>query len=184
VKAVEARLGRELDTDELRLTCDEWFSCSQRFLDSGDTCEDHFAALLAELSKVRVPTGEGATLTKALEAVSKLSFSDRPEIPSMPGAPEHWRRLLALHRELARLSANKDNTYFLSYRDAAKASPMLSPQRVHNLTTAFDRFGAIKVVSKGEARPGGKAAEFRYLLSDAGNGTSQSESRDSVEAPF
>jgi hypothetical protein len=38
--------------------------------------EDHFAMLLAELTKVRVPTGEGDTFNKALENVSKLPDSD------------------------------------------------------------------------------------------------------------
>jgi hypothetical protein len=68
----------------------------------------------------------------------------------------------------------------LSYRDAAKVG--LSPQTAHNLTLAFDRFGAIEIVSKGEARPGGKAAKFRYLLPEMENGTPQTENRVSAEA--
>jgi hypothetical protein len=80
--------------------------------------ENHFAKFLAELTKVRVPTGEGDTLNKALGAVLKLSLSQLPLIPDYADAPESWRRSAGLHRELSRLSAN--GTYFLSYRDAAK----------------------------------------------------------------
>jgi hypothetical protein len=63
--------------------------------------------------------GEGSTITKALENVSKLSVSELLETPGMPNAPERWRRLAALHCELSRHSGGK--AYFLSYRDAAKA---------------------------------------------------------------
>jgi hypothetical protein len=110
-----------------------------------------------------VPTGEGDTLNKALEAVSKLSSSELAKIPGYEDAPEHWRRLAGLHRELFRLCRGK--TYFLSYRDAAKVFPGLSHQLAYTITLALDRLGVIKIVSKGKALPtGGKAAEFRYLL--------------------
>jgi hypothetical protein len=85
VRAVEVRLGRQLDINEVTLICSAWFNCSQPFLEQGDTFEDHLAAFLAELGKVRFPTGEGATLTEAVENVSKLSFSELPEIPGIPG---------------------------------------------------------------------------------------------------
>jgi len=55
---------------------------------------------------VRVPTGEGDTLNKALEAVLKLSLSQLPMIPDYADAPESWRRIAALHHELSRLCAN------------------------------------------------------------------------------
>jgi hypothetical protein len=165
VKAVEVRLDRELHISELKPTCNEWFSRSQPFLDSGEAFEDHLASFLAELGKVRTPTGEGETLNKALEAVSKLPISELPVIPGMPDAPESWRTLAALHRELRRLSTKKNKSYFLSYRDAAKAFLGLSPQKAHNITQAFARLGVIKIVRKGQPRlNGGKAAEFRYLL--------------------
>ena len=81
----------------------------------------------------------------------------------MPAAPESWRRLTALHRELSRLCAN--GKHFLSYRDAAKAYEGLSAQSAYNITLALDRLGVIKIVCKGKARSNrGKAAEFRYLL--------------------
>ena len=81
----------------------------------------------------------------------------------MPDAPESWRRILALHRELSRLCAN--GTYFLAYRDTAKVCDGLSHQRAYDITFALARLGVIKIVRKGRAGlNGGKAAEFRWLL--------------------
>jgi hypothetical protein len=160
VKGVEKAIGRELTMAELRRTCDEWERASVPFLGWDD--DDHFAMFLAELTKVRVPTGEGDTINKALESVSKLPDSELPVIPDYADAPKTWRRVAALHCELSHRSGNK--TYFLGCRDAAKASPRLNHQTAHNINLALARFGVIKIVSKGEARPNGKAAEFRYLL--------------------
>jgi hypothetical protein len=151
------------------LASNEWHRLSQRFLNAKETREDHFGMFLAELTKVRIPTGEGETLNKALENVSKLSFSELPVIPGYPGAPEGWRRLSALHRGLSRLCAN--GKYFLSYRDAAKAYVGLSHQSAHTITFALVRLGVIEIISSG--KPGlnsGEAAEFRYLLSQSENG--------------
>jgi hypothetical protein len=120
---------------------------------------------LAELSKVRIPTGEGDTLNKALEAVTKFSVSELPIIPGYADAPKSWRRIATLHRELSGLCVNR--TYFLSYRDAAKAYDGLSHQTAHTITLALSRLGIIKIVRKGKAcLNGGKATEFRYLLSE------------------
>jgi len=168
VRALEKRIRRKLTTAEVMLAFNEWHGVSQPFLGPGETREDHLAMFLAELTKVRVPTGEGDALNKALECVRTLSVFELPEIPDMPDAQESWRRLAALHRELSRLSTNSDKTYFLSYRDAAKASPDLSPQRAHDITLALERLHVIKIVRVGVARPrGGKASEFRYLLPTA-----------------
>jgi hypothetical protein len=91
-----------------------------------------------------------------------------PVTPGIPEAPESWRRLAALHRELSRLSEKR--TYFLSYRDAAKVYEGLSHQAAHTITFALARLGVIRIVRKGQARlNGGKAAEFQYLLSQTGN---------------
>src|SRR5262249_7959185 len=135
---------------------------------AGKTHEHHLESFFAELTKVRVATGGGDTINKALASVFKLSASELPAIPGMPDAPETWRRLAALHRKLARASIQKDKTYFWSYRDAAKASRDLSAQRAHDITAALQRLGVIKIVRVGIARPHGrKAAEFRYLLPTA-----------------
>jgi hypothetical protein len=160
VRALEKTIGRELNPVEVRQACDEWERASVAFLDWGD--DDHFASLLAELTKVRVPTGEGDTINKALENVSKLSDSDLPVIPGYADAPKSCRRLAALHREISHLCGG--NTYFLSYRDAAKVCEGLSQQKAHTITGALVRLGVLKIVSKG--KPGlnsRKAAEFRYL---------------------
>ena len=70
------------------------------------------------------------------------------------------------NRELCRLSAN--GTYFLSYRDAADVSDKLNHQTAHTMTFALVTLGVIEIVNKGEPNPnGGKASEFRYLLSQS-----------------
>ena len=176
VSAVEKGIGRQLIIDELRMPFDEWHRLSQPFLDPAKTRDDYWIAFLAELEKVRVPTGEG-TLAKALDNVSKLLLDQLPVIPSYVKAPEKCRRLLALHRELHRLSAN--GTYFLSYRDAAKACKGLSHQEAHTITGALARLGVIKILSKGEAGlNGAKAAVFQYLLPDT-----ESAEEDDDEIP-
>jgi hypothetical protein len=89
-------------------------------------------------------------------------------IPDYADAPESWRRIAALHRELSRSCAN--GTYFLSYRDAAKVCDGLSHQTAYPITFALDRLGVIEIVSKGKAGlNSGKAAEFRYLLPQTEN---------------
>src|SRR5262249_55540997 len=98
LRAVEKGIGRELDIEELTVVFDEWHRRSQPFLDPAKKRHDYLAKFLAELRKVRVPTGEGDTLKKALECVSKLGPSQLPVIPGMPDAPESWRRIAGLHR--------------------------------------------------------------------------------------
>jgi len=160
--ALQKRISRNVASDELMKTFEQWYRVSQPNLDRKKTRNDYLAAFLAELGKVRVPTGEGDELKKALGHVLTFSVFDLPVLPEMAHAPENWRRLAALHRELARQSAN--GTYFLSCRDAAKASPGLSHQTAYNINLALDQVGVIKIVRVGDARPGGKASMFRYLL--------------------
>src|SRR5262245_9369716 len=162
LKAVEKRIGRELNAGELISTFEKWYSLSWPHLDPKKTCDDYLAKFLADLGKVRVPTGEGETLKKALEHVSRLSIPELPILPEMGEAPESWRRLAALHRELARQSAN--GTYFLSCRHAAKIHPSLNKDSALIISGALERLGVIKCERVGDPRPGGKASEFRYLL--------------------
>src|SRR4029453_11814697 len=103
--AIQKRIGQDLTLSEIKRTCDKWEGASTPFL-GWDDDDHHFTKLLAELTKVGVPTGEGKRLNKALEAVSKLSLSQLPEIPGCAVAPERWRRIAALHCELSRLGAN------------------------------------------------------------------------------
>jgi hypothetical protein len=171
LKALEKGIGRELHINELMVAFDEWHRLSQPFLDPAKTREDYLAAFLGELGKVRVPTGEGDTINKALETVSKLSASELPTIAGFPEAPECWRLLVALHRELHHLGNGQ--VYFLSYRDAAKVCDGLTQQKAHTITFALDTLGVIKIVRKGKAGvKSRKAAEFRCLLSESGNGES------------
>ena len=145
------------------LTVEEWYQLSEPFLDSQKTRNDYLAAFLAEFGKVRVPTGEGQTIQEALTCVSRLSSSKLPFISNMPDAPESWRRIAALHRDLSRRSAN--GVYFVTCRDAAKAFPGLSHQTAYNISLALAQLGVVEIVHKGDARPiGGRASQFRYLL--------------------
>jgi hypothetical protein len=180
LKAVEKGIGRELHIGELMIVFDAWYRLSRQFLDPAKTRDAYLAAFLAELRKVRVPTGEGDTINKALEAVSKLSVSELPIIPGMPDAPESWRRLGALHRELSRRSGNE--TYFVSCRDAAKASPGLSHQTAYNINLALTRLGVLEIVRIGDARPNGKASKFRYILPQTKNGEAATDSMISANA--
>ena len=179
LKAVELRHGA-LDTAELMVTFEEWYRLSKPFLDSQKTRNEYLAAFLAEFGKVRVPTGEGQTITEALAYVSRLSSSKLPVIPDMPDAPESWRRIAALHRELARRSAN--GIYFLTCRDAAKAFPGLSHQAAYNINLALTQLGVVELVHRGDARPiGGRASQFRYLLAQTENAAQQAEEVEGVE---
>jgi hypothetical protein len=153
----------------------EWYRLSQPFLDTAKPRDDYLAAFLAELRKVRVPTGEGDTLNKALETVSKLPVSELPVVPGVRDAPENLRRVAALHRELSRRCASK--TYFLSCRDTAKAFPRLSRQAACNINLALAHLGVIEIVRAGDPHPGGKASQFRYLLSQTEDRAPQAEKR-------
>jgi hypothetical protein len=170
LKAVEKRIARQLSPSEVMVAFEEWYRLSLEFLDPEKTHDAYLAAFFAELGKVRVATGEGDTLNKALEAVAKLPEADLPVIPAMPNAPESWRRVAALHCELSERTGGK--TYFLTCRDAAKASRGLSHQTAYNinLALALPQLGVIKILSKGKASPNSrKAAEFRYLLPENKN---------------
>jgi hypothetical protein len=173
LRAVEVKLGRELSTEELMESLCEWYRLSHPFLNPEKTPEYYLAAFLAELRKVRVPSGEGETNKKALEAVRKLSPSELPVIPGMPDVPESWRRVVALHREMSHRVGG--GTYFLSSRDAAKAFPGLCHQTAYNIHLILAQGGVIEIVRVGEARPKGKASKFRYLLSQGENGAEEDD---------
>ena len=161
-RAIQKKAGRKLSNREAMLMFAEWHRRSQPFLDSRVKRDDYLAAFLAKPAKVRIPTGEGDTLNKALEAVAKLPASELPVIPGIPDAPENLRRVAALHRELSRLCGG--NAYFLSCRDTAKAFPGLKHQAADNINRALAELGVVEIVRVGDARPNGRASQFRYLL--------------------
>jgi CHC2 zinc finger len=171
VRGFEVELGRKLDAPELVLY--EWHRLSQPFLNPAETRDDHLAAFLAELAKVREPTSEADKLQKALENVLKLLPDQLPTIPSVPKKfREKYRRLGALHREMSRLCDGK--IYFLSYRDAAKVCDGLSHQEAHTITYGLVTLGVIEIVRKGKVDLNSrKASEFRYLLPQGENGAQE-----------
>src|SRR5262249_59897665 len=148
-KALENTNGGNLPPPDQIGVSTKWYRLSKPFLPEKETCDDHGAKFFAELTKVRVPTGEGETLNKALECVSTLCVFELPNISGIPDAPENWRRIAALHRELSRFSTNKHKTYFLSYRDAARAVLGLPHQKAYEITLALARLGVIKIVCVG-----------------------------------
>src|SRR5262249_17471496 len=66
LKGLEKGIGRKLSNAELMQVFDEWHRLSQPFLRSAKTRDDYLAAFLAELGKVRVATGDGDTVNKAV----------------------------------------------------------------------------------------------------------------------
>ena len=165
--AVQKSSGRKLSNSDWVLALREWHRLSVPFLDPRKTFEDYLAAFLAKPAKVRIPTGEGDTLNKALQSVAKMSVSELPVIPGIPDAPENLRRVAALHRELSRLCGGKK--YFLTCRGAAKVSPGLSHQKAYNINLALAQLGVIEVVRAGDPHPGGTASYYCYLLPQSAN---------------
>jgi hypothetical protein len=155
-RAVELAIGRELTIAELTLMLDEWCHCS--ILDSRER-DVHLAAFLVEVRKVRVATGQGDTVNKAVDRVSKLSRSQLVQIPGMANAPESWRRLATMHREMFRLTGG--NVYFLGCRDTAKASPCVTHQMANNINSILVKQRVIEIVERGTAN---RATRYRYLL--------------------
>ena len=176
LSALEKKVKRELKIAEIIVAFGEWYQLSQPFLDPVKTYDIYLAQLFAALRKVRVPTGEGETIEKALKAVAKLSPSQLPVIPGYPNAPESWRRVAAVHRELSR--SCRGNAYFLSCRHGAKAHSGLSYQAVSDINHTLERLGVISLVRVGDQRPNGKASEFRYLLSQTENAAQQADEVD------
>jgi len=158
---IEEEIGRQLEVADILMAFKEWYRLSQPLLEPAKTYDDYLTEFLAGFSKVRVPTGKGDTINKALAAVAQLSVSELPIIAGLPNASEAMRRVAGLHREISRLTGG--NTYFLGCRDAAKACPGLTYQKANQINRALDRLGVIKIVRVGDERPNGKATEFRYL---------------------
>ena len=74
LKAVEKGTGRELPMAARIAAFDEWYRLSLPGLDPEKSRDEYLAEFLAGLSKVRVPTGEGDSLNKALKVLESLRF--------------------------------------------------------------------------------------------------------------
>ena len=122
VRAVEKRSGRPLRNGELMQVLNEWHRLSQPFLDPQKTRDDYLAAFLAGLRKVQACRQAKATRsTKRVKPFRNCRARNCRSYPGCRNAPERWRRLAALHRELFQRTGG--NTYFLTCRDTAKAVP-------------------------------------------------------------
>jgi hypothetical protein len=153
-------LHRKLTDDEIAKAFDEWHRLSLAFLDPDKAREDYWFALLAEIEKVRVLEGD-ALNRKALEALRDIPTSELPEVPGYPEAPESMRRILGLCREMHRLNGG---TFYLSWRDAAKAVPSMTNQKAGDiLHLLVRRYKAIRLVKPGTQGKNGKAAYYEYL---------------------
>jgi hypothetical protein len=129
------------------------------------------------LGKCACRQANGTRSRRHLRPFSKLSPSQLPVIPGTAAPPEGWRRIAALHRELSRRSAN--GIYFLTCRHAAKAAPGLSHQAAYNINLALAQLGVVDIVQRGDARPiGGRASQFRYLMSQTENVVQQANEGD------
>ena len=160
--ALELQIQRKLTPAEMTYAFDVWHSTSIAKFDPKKSRDHYLSLFFAEIGKVQVPTDTKGALGDALKKVRYLSTAELPELPGMPNAPESWRWLAALHRELSRLSAQ--GTYFLSSRDAVNVHSAFKKDSAYAANLALSRIGAIRIVKVGDARPGGHATEFRYLL--------------------
>lgn len=158
LKAIEKRAGRTLTISERLIVFDAWRQASLPFLDPEKTRGDYLARFLAEQSKVRVATGDGDLVETALRRINALPL---PEIPGLLDAEESWRRVLAMHREMARQTGC--TVYFLGSRDSARAAGLESRNQANTINHALVSCGAIRLVRVGDQFKGGKASEWEYL---------------------
>ena len=160
IKGFQERIRRELSYEEHKTVIKAWFSKSTNMEQNFDK---HLAASLYEVTTVKKPKGGNGDFQRLVKTVSDTPVDKLPVIPREPDACEDWRRLAALHRELARRS--KDGVYVLSLRDAASAIAGLDKDQVAHANTALVRLGVIEKVDSGAAgKRKGVAARWRYLL--------------------
>lgn len=157
LKAIEKRLNRKLDIRECLIAFEAWHTVSGQFLDPAKTKEDYLARFLGERRKRRVATGEGDTLANALLRIEMLPL---PQIPKLPNAPLTWRRVAALHREMARATGGD---YFLGCRDAIKAAGLRSADQGRIINDALFACGLTQLKRAGRGVPGGEASTWKYL---------------------
>lgn len=138
---------------------DVWYEKSRGNLDPAKTSAEYRADYLRKFHKVRVVPGQNDTLNSAIKAAL---LEAPPEIPGATDAPPDWRLVAAVCRELQRTAGVAP--FFLSARSAAKIVGAIYPMIGQRILDAFVDFGVLKRHRIGDARPGGKASEFKYLL--------------------
>ena len=105
------------------------------------------------------------------ELPSRFIYENSPLLLYLDFRPfNRGRKFFKTKAEAERLSRLcKNKTYFLTCRDAAKATPSSSHQTAYNINLALasPQLRVIGIVHRGQAGlNSGKAAEFRYLLPD------------------
>jgi hypothetical protein len=126
--------------------------------------DKHLAHFLREIDKVKKPIGGDVAFRRMIQTVAKLPVDELPVISGFEdGGPISWRRIAALHRELAK-QAN-GGVYKLSCRDTADALEGWSFQDAFALNDALVEAGVITKAENGAAgKRKGVATKWRYLL--------------------
>ena len=159
VLGFEARVGFE-DRVMRDAVFDTWFSASRPTLDPVEKRPHYLARFRLAFGKVRIVPGQRDALKEAEE---RAQVAPLPDIPDAPDADLGWRRLAAVCCELQRAAGNAP--FFISMRDAARiATGQRHAETGRRLLEALSVFGVIRCVKRGDARPGGNASEYRYLL--------------------
>ncbi len=154
--------SKDVNSAVCRRIFDVWYDASKPNLDPNKTRAEYLASFLSKVKKVRMPLGSGNALQEAIESADRKPY---PEIPDASDAPEAWRRLAAVCRELRDGAAGSDRTFYLSTRSAALIIGKNSAMEGSRALEALVNFGVIECVRRGDAGlKNGKASRFRYLL--------------------
>ena len=157
VLGFEAHTGSQVPRDSVFET---WFFASKANLDPADTRPQYLARFRGMFRKVRKIPSKGHAL---IEAEQRARVSTMPDIPGATDFPNGWRFLAAVCRELQRLAG--EAPFFIGTRDAARIATGTAHAEIGSRALQdLIEFGVIERVRRGDARPGGKASEFRYLL--------------------
>jgi hypothetical protein len=158
VSAFERRHGRDDSARDAAFNA--WYGLSLPALDPEHCRAEYHGTFIRSIAKVRKAIGaEGDTLANAIRRADAMPY---PEIPRVPDAPKGWKQVAAVCRELQRDAG--EAAFFLSARDASRIIGAKHPPIGHRVLNNLEAFEVLRRVSRGEARTGGKAAEFRYLL--------------------
>jgi hypothetical protein len=142
---------------ELRAVVQEWHRRCRDVVGKGFA--DLWGEFLVGWERVRFPAGEQGQV----EATVERARAQGPPARALELYPDDPPALLlaSLCRELQR--AVGDAAFYLDARTAGRVIglPRMAAWRL--LTTVFVADGIVTLVRRGEARPGGRANEFRYV---------------------